>query len=187
MGARQSVNVEHRQRSSSVVEEGNDLAVSRLRSHNSETNDPDDPEVDAEEFRAAHNVRFFRASTFMDALTAGFGAAEPGPSTSGLTPNSRLNGLRFFVSSGRDVKCPMCNKRVNSDDAEMHVVICMTKPKIYYNEDVLLDDKGECAICLDEMNTGCTIARLPCLCIYHKACIDEWFQRKNCCPEHPGD
>ncbi|KAK6051829.1 hypothetical protein COOONC_10667 [Cooperia oncophora] len=106
--------------------------------------------------------------------------------------------------------------------------------------DVLTEDKGECTICLEEMLTGAVIARLPCLCIYHKQsrllqlityallctppppirrfptytehkrdlknetnkfiilanfvlmlilfrCIDDWFKRKNCCPEHPGD
>lgn len=35
-------------------------------------------------------------------------------------------------------------------------------------EDVLNDDKGECVICLEELTQGDTIARLPCLCIYHK-------------------
>lgn len=35
-------------------------------------------------------------------------------------------------------------------------------------EDVLKDDKGECVICLEELTQGDTIARLPCLCIYHK-------------------
>ena len=35
-------------------------------------------------------------------------------------------------------------------------------------EDILLEDKGECVICLEELNQGDTIARLPCLCIYHK-------------------
>lgn len=35
-------------------------------------------------------------------------------------------------------------------------------------EDVLSDDKGECVICLEELSQGDTIARLPCLCIYHK-------------------
>lgn len=38
----------------------------------------------------------------------------------------------------------------------------------YYVEDVLKDDKGECVICLEELTQGDTIARLPCLCIYHK-------------------
>lgn len=31
-----------------------------------------------------------------------------------------------------------------------------------------MKDTGECAICLDELLQGDTIARLPCLCIYHK-------------------
>lgn len=35
-------------------------------------------------------------------------------------------------------------------------------------EDVLSRDCGECSICLDDMLQGDTIARLPCLCIYHK-------------------
>lgn len=35
-------------------------------------------------------------------------------------------------------------------------------------EDVLTDDKGECVICLEELCEGNIIARLPCLCIYHK-------------------
>ncbi|CAD5207248.1 unnamed protein product [Bursaphelenchus okinawaensis] len=87
----------------------------------------------------------------------------------------------------RDVKCPVCHKRIPSDEAEVHLVMCFTRPKIAYNEDVLSDEKGECAICLEEMDVGQTIARLPCLCIYHKKCIDDWFRRKNCCPEHPGD
>jgi len=33
----------------------------------------------------------------------------------------------------------------------------------------LTDDKGEeCVICLEELSQGDVIARLPCLCIYHK-------------------
>ncbi|XP_070777706.1 E3 ubiquitin-protein ligase ZNRF2-like isoform X2 [Enoplosus armatus] len=54
-------------------------------------------------------------------------------------------------------------------------------------EDVLSRDSGECAICLEELEQGDTIARLPCLCIYHKGCIDEWFEVNRSCPEHPAD
>uniref|UniRef100_A0ACB8FU76 Uncharacterized protein n=1 Tax=Sphaerodactylus townsendi TaxID=933632 RepID=A0ACB8FU76_9SAUR len=54
-------------------------------------------------------------------------------------------------------------------------------------EDVLSKDAGECAICLEELQQGDTIARLPCLCIYHKGCIDEWFEVNRSCPEHPSD
>jgi E3 ubiquitin-protein ligase ZNRF1/2 len=39
---------------------------------------------------------------------------------------------------------------------------------VFIAEDVLTEDKGECPICFEEMTTGESIARLPCLCIYHK-------------------
>ncbi|XP_033493265.1 E3 ubiquitin-protein ligase ZNRF2-like isoform X2 [Epinephelus lanceolatus] len=54
-------------------------------------------------------------------------------------------------------------------------------------EDILSRDSGECAICLEELEQGDTIARLPCLCIYHKGCIDEWFEVNRSCPEHPAN
>ena len=71
-------------------------------------------------------------------------------------------------------------------------MMCLTKPRLTYNgnyiwnirfinkkrfkfffveifkEDVLTDDKGECIICLEILEKGQTIARLPCLCIYNK-------------------
>ncbi|KAF3833666.1 hypothetical protein F7725_024870 [Dissostichus mawsoni] len=58
---------------------------------------------------------------------------------------------------------------------------------LFAPKDILSRDSGECAICLDEMELGETIARLPCLCIYHKGCIDEWFEVNRSCPEHPSD
>uniref|UniRef100_A0AAZ1WV35 E3 ubiquitin-protein ligase ZNRF1 n=1 Tax=Oreochromis aureus TaxID=47969 RepID=A0AAZ1WV35_OREAU len=57
----------------------------------------------------------------------------------------------------------------------------------FRERDVLPRDAGECAICLEELQQGDTIARLPCLCIYHKGCIDEWFEVNRSCPEHPSD
>ncbi|XP_013785584.1 E3 ubiquitin-protein ligase znrf2-like isoform X2 [Limulus polyphemus] len=85
------------------------------------------------------------------------------------------------------IKCPVCSKIVVSDDVEYHLVMCLTKPRISYNEDILAENKGECVICLEDLLQGNTIARLPCLCIYHKMCIDEWFQVNRSCPEHPND
>lgn len=84
-------------------------------------------------------------------------------------------------------KCPVCSKFVSSDEMDLHLVLCLTKPRVTYNEDVLTKDAGECAICLEELLQGDTIARLPCLCIYHKGCIDEWFEVNRSCPEHPSD
>lgn len=34
--------------------------------------------------------------------------------------------------------------------------------------DVLSKDSGECSICLEDLLQGETIARLACLCVYHK-------------------
>uniref|UniRef100_A0A8C1S9W2 RING-type E3 ubiquitin transferase n=1 Tax=Cyprinus carpio TaxID=7962 RepID=A0A8C1S9W2_CYPCA len=84
-------------------------------------------------------------------------------------------------------KCPVCSKFISSDEMDLHLVMCLTKPRVTYNEDVLAKDAGECAICLEELVQGDTIARLPCLCIYHKGCIDEWFEVNRSCPEHPSD
>lgn len=90
-------------------------------------------------------------------------------------------------SFNNGIKCPVCSKFVLPDDIEYHLVVCLTKPCITYNEDVLTDNKGECVICLDDLKQGDTIARLPCLCIYHKGCIDSWFEVNRSCPEHPLD
>nr|XP_024215705.1 E3 ubiquitin-protein ligase znrf2 isoform X3 [Halyomorpha halys] len=92
-----------------------------------------------------------------------------------------------YEKSESGIKCPVCSKFILPDDIECHLVMCLTKPRLIYNEDVLKEDKGECVICLEELTQGDTIARLPCLCIYHKSCIDRWFEVNRSCPEHPGD
>lgn len=97
------------------------------------------------------------------------------------------HSLPSHIWSLNGIKCPVCAKFVLPDDIECHLVMCLTKPRLSYNEDVLTDDKGECVICLEDLQQGDTIARLPCLCIYHKSCIDRWFEVNRSCPEHPGD
>ncbi|KAH9282178.1 E3 ubiquitin-protein ligase ZNRF2 [Echinococcus granulosus] len=93
----------------------------------------------------------------------------------------------LLLLSGRDRPCIFCKRMIPHDDYDLHYVMCLTRPRVTYNEDTLQTDKGECSICLEDMKAGDRIARLPCLCIYHKKCIDNWFQRKQTCPEHPGD
>ncbi|CAG9818786.1 unnamed protein product [Phaedon cochleariae] len=97
------------------------------------------------------------------------------------------HSLPSHIWSLNGIKCPVCSKFVIPDDIECHLVMCLTKPRLSYNEDTLTGDKGECVICLEELNQGDVIARLPCLCIYHKTCIDQWFEVNRSCPEHPGD
>jgi hypothetical protein len=95
--------------------------------------------------------------------------------------------LQHFLIALRDVHCPVCNKTIPNDTFDKHIIQCLSKPRIDYNEDTLTEDKGECVICLDDLLVGHKIARLPCLCIYHKSCIDNWFRINRSCPEHPGD
>lgn len=97
------------------------------------------------------------------------------------------HSLPAQLMSLNGIKCPVCSRFLIPDDVEYHLVMCLTKPRINYNEDVLSEAKGECVICLEELAQGDTIARLPCLCIYHKVCIDSWFQVNRSCPEHPND
>jgi len=57
----------------------------------------------------------------------------------------------------------------------------------YYNIEILtdnLDNEQECGICFELFCQKDIVARLECLCIYHKQCLDEWGQRKRCCPLH---
>ncbi len=97
-----------------------------------------------------------------------------------------------------DVKCPVCEVMIPHDDIDRHLVMCLTRPRIQYNgmfppfhsshcrfaslcqvstplfpptDETLIENKGECVICLEDMEEGHVIARLPCLCIYHKTYV----------------
>ena len=47
----------------------------------------------------------------------------------------------------------------------------MTHIPCFFAEDVLTETKGECIICLEDLLKGHVIARLPCLCVYHKRSV----------------
>ncbi|KAI4898413.1 hypothetical protein NFI96_023071 [Prochilodus magdalenae] len=85
------------------------------------------------------------------------------------------------------IRCPFCTKPFPGGRIEEHLLSCLTSPPLPYNTDVLSKDSGECSICLEDLLQGDTIARLACLCVYHKKCIDSWSVVKPCCPEHPFD
>ena len=77
--------------------------------------------------------------------------------------------------------CDLCKKVIAFDVIESHLIECTSEP---YNEDVLKADGGECPICLDQLKAEETVARLPCLCIYHINCIKGWFRFVKGCPQH---
>ena len=119
-----------------------------------------------------------------------------GPGHSSNRGSGAAGGQGITISHGgqrlislSDIKCPVCNKTVRCiDDFEVHVVMCLTRPKLTYNEETVEEEREEeCIICLEDFVVGETIARLPCLCVYHKHCLDEWFKVNNVCPQHPPD
>lgn len=119
----------------------------------------------------------------------GGGVETPGNAHGAVaTPIVEAQSLPLHFMSFNGIKCPVCSKVVLQHDCELHLVMCLTKPTLAYNEETLLEDREvECVICLEEFTAGQTIARLPCLCIYHKSCIDSWFRVNRSCPEHPSD
>ncbi|PFH58477.1 hypothetical protein XA68_13619 [Ophiocordyceps unilateralis] len=49
-------------------------------------------------------------------------------------------------------------------------------------------DDAECTICLEEFAVGVPMARLECLCRFHRACISAWFvNHPGRCPVHQHD
>lgn len=62
----------------------------------------------------------------------------------------------------------VCFLSINLWMCIIDVVLSTDCAYILMAEDVLTEDKGECVICLDDLQQGDVIARLPCLCIYHK-------------------
>ncbi|KAK4147714.1 FYVE zinc finger-domain-containing protein [Dichotomopilus funicola] len=49
-------------------------------------------------------------------------------------------------------------------------------------------DSAECSICLEEFEVGVLMARLECLCRFHRRCINAWWERHpGRCPMHQHD
>jgi hypothetical protein len=39
-----------------------------------------------------------------------------------------------------------------------------------------------CCICMSELESGEVVKRLPCLHLFHQACIDKWLSMSQLCP-----
>ncbi|MEQ2248889.1 hypothetical protein ILYODFUR_023674, partial [Ilyodon furcidens] len=89
-----------------------------------------------------------------------------GPTNSGLRiPTGRRSG-----SHSRGLNGPDGDEGQVSPEAHRLFIGSLPShlsPRLL-GEDILSRDSGECAICLEDLEQGDTIARLPCLCIYHK-------------------
>jgi len=125
--------------------------------------------------------------------------------SSGSSAGSRVriferNGAYFAYVNNRLIQlqapksCPVCNKQINpfQEEYDLHVVKCMTKPRIKSvtfevtetDNLELIDGDRECMICYDEYEKGQMVSRLECFCVFHKNCLENWLSRKQCCPLH---
>ncbi|KAL0090073.1 hypothetical protein J3Q64DRAFT_1396210 [Phycomyces blakesleeanus] len=92
------------------------------------------------------------------------------------------------------VDCPVCENSLyglGKEERERHLEECLStaqRPKP--GEHVVYTLEGgplvgeECVICLEEFAVGDTVARLSCLCSYHRHCIHDWFAITLACPVH---
>lgn len=88
--------------------------------------------------------------------------------------------------SGRDITS---SSAPSGRQALMHVpsrAPIQMLPFVATEKDCLGEDGNpqECSICMVEYDVGDQLARLECLCRFHRECIVEWFARKQECPLH---
>ena len=143
-----------------------------------------------------------------DAMTAASRTTTGGETSnrSGVEPQLDAGGLRSSLAPPSDVssraseltECPVCATSLSAlggnEEQEAHVRNCLENGGggsmqggryLVYKlpEDSPIVGK-ECSICMEEFVANSTIARLPCLCYFHRGCIDSWFKRGRECPVH---
>jgi hypothetical protein len=84
--------------------------------------------------------------------------------------------------SSRTGRSPLSGSSPHSQSPYlMRMLSFIATEKDCVNED---GSPQECTICMEEYEVGVSLARLECLCKFHKSCIVEWFDRKTECPVH---
>merc|ERR1712129_12519 len=61
----------------------------------------------------------------------------------------------------------------------------LQEPKIDLEGSTFINAKSleeTCQICLEELAEGEEVANLPCGHIFHRSCVERWFQVRNTCP-----
>jgi len=104
----------------------------------------------------------------------------------------------FNSSDDELIECPVCGKSFSScgsysNNIENHLKTCLeneNEVKLgnrYELQNLDYDLEKECPICFEEFLKGQTIVRIDCLCIFHKECIDKWYDYRKVdgiCPIH---
>ncbi|CAF3440044.1 unnamed protein product [Fusarium graminearum] len=131
--------------------------------------------------------------------------------------SSRQRALPPTPQIAEEDECPICHRELPSSSLpnaealrESHITTCIQTHSTYgtprggeggapvaprrtgmytyvATEKDCIDD-AECTICLEEFTVGVPMARLECLCRFHRACISSWFvKHPGRCPVHQHD
>ncbi|KAI8720892.1 hypothetical protein NCS52_00535400 [Fusarium sp. LHS14.1] len=130
--------------------------------------------------------------------------------------SSRQRALPPTPQIAEEDECPICHRELPSQSLpnfealrETHITSCIQNHSTYgtprgeggappaprrtgmytypATEKDCIDD-AECTICLEEFTVGVPMARLECLCRFHRACISSWFvKHPGRCPVHQHD
>ncbi|CDU26081.1 uncharacterized protein SPSC_06248 [Sporisorium scitamineum] len=157
------------------------------------------------ELQLPPQLQNMRAAEAMMAGSRTRGAGEPSSRSAAETQFDE-GGLRSTLAPPSDVssraseltECPVCSTSLSalggSEEQEAHVRNCLENGgggsmqggrylvyKLPENSPIV---GKECSICMEDFVANSTIARLPCLCYFHRGCIDSWFKRGRSCPVH---
>ncbi|KAF9302455.1 hypothetical protein BGZ74_005329 [Mortierella antarctica] len=113
-----------------------------------------------------------------------YGAYSSSRSSSSSNIHQPTPMVRNASSSSLMSECPVCGAILAGLEGgkaaqEAHVQDCLEVYKLPADSP-LIDQ--ECAICFEEFVAGRTVARLNCLCTYHRHCIHSWLQHGKACP-----
>ncbi|KAH6888689.1 FYVE zinc finger-domain-containing protein [Thelonectria olida] len=130
--------------------------------------------------------------------------------------SSRQRALPPTPQIAEEDECPICHRELPSQTLpnfealrESHIATCIQSHSTYgtpregdtspavprrtgmytypATEKDCIDD-AECTICLEEFTVGIPMARLECLCRFHRSCISAWFvNHPGRCPVHQHD
>lgn len=94
------------------------------------------------------------------------------PNTQANNNTMNSNFFNILIFNHND---PQQNKKDNRDK--------LNKLKVRtIKDDITIDDKTNCVICLNDYVDGDEVYDLKCNHSYHKKCLEEWFKENNSCP-----
>lgn len=106
------------------------------------------------------------------------------PSGSEDARESHIQSCILAAESASSASSPIPTRARRYTTGSRMVVWIASEKDAWANE--AEGERAECVICFEEFLPGNLVARLECLCRYHKKCISEWFAKKGSgeCPVH---